>query len=106
MGRNLLQQELAGVVCEIVDDVGYDVEWKGKEYKALLDDPQVMEELEIGGFAPSGSWLMKIPRDAFNLGAGPFPEINDRIKMEGKAYKVVENTNRPCSPLFSITVEA
>ncbi len=106
MGRNLLQEEMSDAVIEIVDDAGYDIEWKGREYKAILDDPQIMEELEIGGFTPSGSWMLKIPRKCFNLGDGPFPEINDRIKMEGKAYRVVENTNRPCSPLFAITVEA
>ncbi len=106
MGRNLLQEEMSDAVIEIVDDAGYDIEWKGREYRAILDDPQIMQELEIGGFAPSGSWLLKIPRKCFNMGDGPFPEINDRIKMEGKAYKVIENTNRPCSPLFAITVEA
>lgn len=106
MGKNLLQTEMADAVIEIVDDTEFDIEWKGQEYRAILDDPQIMEELDIGGFAPDGSWVLKVPRNYFNTGDGPFPEINDRIKMGGKAYVVVENTNRPFSPLFAMTVKA
>ena len=91
---NLIQDLLAEDLNEIVTDIGHACTWKGTAYDCVISEPDMEADIETGGFMPEGSFNLKIPRAAFNAGAGPFPAESDRITYGGTVYRVLSPTNK------------
>jgi len=102
---NRIQRELADAIPEMISEIGQTVTWSGTAYSAIVSDPDVTVDLEEGGFTPEGSFRVKIPRSAFNNGAGPFPQINDRITFDGDIYKVIGEKNKGESAFVALSIE-
>jgi hypothetical protein len=85
--------DLAGVLSEI----GESVTWNGRIYKALVSDPAIGENLELGGFTGTGDFTIKIPRTAFGV---QLPKLGEIIGFEGGQFRIVRITNHPQYPLI------
>lgn len=103
---NKVQAALARFAPRLTSHVGIDVVWKGETYSAAIADPNVVADMEAGGFMLDGDFVIKIPRDDFNDGAGPFPAINDQMEVDGDVYKVTSDRQKPGSAFIFIPVES
>jgi len=100
---NPLQAALSRHAPAMLARAGVRVTWKGKEYSAMVADPSALAELEAGGFAIDGDFVLKIPRASFT---GTFPAINDQIAMDGKIYRVTADRQKPGSAFVVIPVSS
>lgn len=89
----------------------------GRPLQALVSDPRIGEHLELGGFAPTGDFAIKIPRMTLSERS---PKLGEIVQFEGgtvldreAAYPMIaimgnhnalsdDNANRgDCAPLYS-----
>lgn len=89
--------DLAGVLSEI----GESVTWNGRTFQALVSDPAIGENLELGGFTGTGDFTIKIPRTAFGA---QLPKLGEIIGFEGGQFRIVRITNHPQYPLIVLVV--
>ena len=89
--------DLAGVLAE----VGETVTWNGRSYPALVSDPNIGENLEIGGFVGTGEFTVKIPRTAFRKRR---PRLGEIVTFEGDRFRITRITNHPQYPMLVLVV--
>ena len=89
--------DLAGVLAE----VGEPVSWNGRSYQALVSDPAIGEHLELGGFAGTGEFTIKIPRTAFHKRQ---PKLGEIVTFEGDRFRITRITNHPQYPMLVLVV--
>ena len=102
---NLIQRELAEDSKQIVAEIGHTVTWQETDYPAIASDPDITAELSEGGFMPEGDFRIKIRREEFNNGAGPYPKINDRVTFDGDVYRVIAERNKGQSAFVILMIE-
>jgi hypothetical protein len=95
--RNEKDADLAGILNEI----GEPITWNGRTYKALVSDPAIGENLELGGFTGTGDFTIKIPRTSFDK---RLPKLGELIEFEGDRFRIVRITNHPQYPMLVIVV--
>lgn len=89
--------DLAGILTEI----GETVTWQGQSYIALVSEPTISEQLNLGGFVESGDFTIKIMRSAFT---GSKPKLGDLIGFEDEEYRVTRVTDQPQYPMLVLVV--
>ncbi len=103
---NMIQNELADDLVQIVGEIGHTIRWKNANYPCTVTEPTADSELSGGGFIQDGSFRVKIPRKCFNNGQGPFPSDNDRMEFDSEVWRVTVDSNKPGSAFFIITISA
>jgi hypothetical protein len=98
-----VHDEIAEDVSAIFEAFGVDVEWKGRNLKALVSDLVITQEFVPGGFEDNGTFTLKFQRRDFL--PGPLPAHGDMIAYDGAEYRVTKVTNRPPHALVAIVVE-
>lgn len=101
---NLVQGMLADDLKEVIGDIGHKCSWKGTEYDCVIGEPDMQVDLQDGGLLPEGAFNIKVPRAAFNCGAGPFPQENDRFTYNSVVYKILSPTNKADSAYIKIVL--
>ena len=89
--------DLAGVLAE----VGESVTWNGHIYRALVSDPAIGENLELGGFTGTGEFTIKIPRASFHKRQ---PKLGEVVTFEGEKFRIARVSNHPQYPLLVLVV--
>lgn len=87
---SLADEQLADM-AEISDDLGNPVfRWKGTDYPCVPSSYSVTKKLDIGGQAIDYDLIIKIARNLFNDGAGPFPNDSGQQKgtFKGRTYRI------------------
>lgn len=92
---------MAADVAEILAQIGEPVTWNGKEFPALISDPAIGEDLDLGGFTGTGDFTIKIMRAA--LGASR-PKLGEIIRYEGGGYRITRITDHPRYPMVVLVV--
>ena len=96
-----MKHEKAADLAQILDEVGEPVIWNGKKFKALVSDPAIGEHLELGGFAGTGDFTIKIPRESFDK---RLPKLGEIVEFEGERFRITRITNHPQYPMLVIVV--
>lgn len=96
-----LKDEKAADLAGIVAEIGETVTWKGRTFQALVSDPTVGEELNLGGFTSTSDFTIKIMRSAFN---GDLPKLGEIVGFEGGKYRITRLTNHPQFPMLVLVV--
>ena len=96
-----LKGEKAADLAGVLDEVGEPITWNGQTYKALVSDPAIGENLELGGFTGTGEFTIKIPRTAFEK---RLPKLGEIIEFDGERFRIERITNHPQYPLLVIVV--
>ncbi len=95
------QDEKAADLVEVLTEIGECVTWKGRRFRALVSEPTISEDLNLGGFIPTGDFTIKILRSDFR---GDQPALGDQIGYEGDNYRVSRLTNHPLYPMLVLVV--
>ena len=96
-----LKSEKAADLAGILNEVGESVIWNERTFRALVSDPAIGENLELGGFTGSGEFTIKISRAAF----GPrSPKLGEIVGFEGGRFRILRITNHPQYPLIVLVV--
>lgn len=98
-----IRDEVAADAAEIIAEIGEVVTWKGTDYPALVSDPTMGEDLNLGGFVSSGDFTIKIMRSS--LGSA-VPQLGDILEYEGGKYRVVRSTNHARYPMVVLVVSS
>lgn len=96
-----IKNEKAADLAGILDEIGEPVTWNGRTFKALVSDPAIGENLELGGFAGTGDFSIKAPRSVF--GARP-PKLGETVEFDGDRFRITRITNHPQYPLIVLVV--
>ena len=96
-----LNSEKSADLAQILDEVGEPVIWNGRTFKALVSDPAIGENLELGGFTGTGDFTIKIPRTSFDK---RLPKLGEIIEFEGERFRITRITNHPQYPMLVIVV--
>ena len=96
-----LKDEKAADLAGILDEVGEPVTWVGRTYRALVSDPAIGENLELGGFIGTGDFTIKIARAAFGKQS---PKLGELVGFEDGQFRIVRITNHPQYPLIVLVV--
>jgi len=96
-----IKDEKAADLAGILDEVGEPVIWSGRTLRALVSDPAIGENLELGGFIGTGDFTIKIPRTAFGA---QLPKLGEIVGFEGGEFRIVRITNHPQYPLIVLVV--
>lgn len=102
----MIQTELASDSIQMVEEIGHTITWSGTSYPCIASDPDVSVDMEEGGFMPQGSFRIKVRRAEFNAGAGPFPQINDRITFDSEVYRVISERNKGESAFVILSIDS
>ena len=96
-----LKDEMAADAAEILAQIGEPVTWNGKTYPALVSDPAIGEDLNLGGFTGTGDFTVKIMRAV--LGAAR-PKIGEIIGFENARFRITRITDHPRYPMVVLVV--
>ena len=96
-----LKDEKADDLAQILDAVGETVTWNGQSFRALVSDPVIGEELNLGGFTGTGEFTIKIMRAAFGA---QLPKLGDIVGFEGNRFRINRVTNHPQYPMLVLVV--
>lgn len=96
-----IRDEKAADLAAILAEVGEAVIWNGQPYRALVSDPTIGEHLELGGFAPTGDFTIKIPRMAFRQ---RLPKLGEIVEFESDQFRIARITNHPQYPMIVLVV--
>ena len=96
-----IKDEKAADLAGVLDEVGEPVTWNGRMFRALVSDPAIGENLEIGGFVGVGDFTIKIARAAFGK---QLPKLGDVVGFEGGQFRIARITNHPQYPLIVLVV--
>lgn len=96
-----IKDEMAADAAEILAEIGEPVTWKGRTYPALVTDPTASEDLNLGGFAGTGDFTVKIMRSA--LGSER-PKLGEIIVFEDARYRITRTTDHPRYPMVVLVV--
>ena len=96
-----IKSEKAADLAGILDEVGEPVTWNGRTYRALVSDPAIGENLELGGFVGTNDFTIKIPRPAFGA---QLPKLGEIVGFEGGQFRIVRITNHPQYPMSVLVV--
>jgi hypothetical protein len=96
-----LKDEKAADLAGVLNEIGEPVTWNGRTYKALVSDPTIGENLDLGGFTGTGDFTIKIPRTAF---VTQLPKFGEIVGFEGGQFRIVRITNHPQYPLIVLVV--
>lgn len=97
-----IKDEKEADLAKILDAVGETVTWDGYSFKALVSDPAIGEQLNLGGFTGTGDFTIKIPRRAFR--SRHEPKLGSIIGFNGNRFRVTRITNHPQYPMFVLVV--
>lgn len=96
-----LKDEKVEDLAQILDAVGEVVTWNGHPLRALVSDPAIGEELNLGGFTGTGDFTIKVMRTAFG---GRLPKLGDLVGFEGNLFRITRVTNHPQYPMLVLVV--
>ena len=96
-----IKSEKAADLAGILNEVGEPVTWSGRTFRALVSDPAIGENLELGGFTGTGDFTIKIPRTAFGA---QLPKLGEIVGFEGGQFRIVRITNHPQYPMIVLVV--
>lgn len=96
-----LKSEKAADLAGVLDEVGEPVTWNGRTLKALVSDPAIGENLELGGFTGVGDFTIKIPHAAFGT---QLPKLGEIVGFEGERFRITRITNHPQYPMLVLVV--
>ena len=96
-----IKSEKAADLAGVLDEVGEPVIWNGRTFRALVSDPAIGENLELGGFIGTGDFTIKIPRVAFGV---RLPKLGEVVGFEGGQFRIGRITNHPQYPLIVLVV--
>jgi hypothetical protein len=96
-----IRDEKAADLAEILVEIGEEVTWEGEVYRALISEPMLSQELEIGGFAGTGDFTIKIPRAAFGDVA---PKLGDLLGFQEQSFRITRVSNHPQFPMLVLVV--
>ena len=96
-----LKDEKAADLAQVLEAIGEAVTWKGRTFQALVSNPTLGEELDLGGFTGTGDFTIKIMRSAFT---GDLPKLGDIIGFEGGRFRITRLTNHPQFPMLVLVV--
>ncbi len=96
-----LKDEKAADLAQVLDAIGETVTWNGQSFRALVFDPAIGEELNLGGFTGTGDFTIKIMRAAFD---GPLPKLGEIVGFEGNRFRIKRITNHPAYPMLVLVV--
>lgn len=96
-----LNAEKAADLAQILDAVGETVAWNGQSFHALVSDPAIGEELNLGGFTGTGEFTIKIMRAAFGA---QLPKLGDIVGFEENHFRISRVTNHPQYPMLVLVV--
>jgi len=94
-------EEKAADLAQVLDAIGECVTWNNRFFRALVSDPAIGEELNLGGFTGTGEFTIKIMRSAFT---GPLPKLGDIVGFEGNRFRISRVTNHPQYPMLVLVV--
>ena len=97
-----LHAEIAADFPSILEENGVDITWQGRNYRALIGDPNVQVDLQSGGFLPQGNFSVKLLRSALET----MPEHGDVITLDGKPYAITSISHKPGHPIVTFTIAA
>lgn len=97
-----LKDEKAGDLAKILNAVGETVTWNGRSLRALVSDPAIGEELNLGGFTSTGDFTIKISIADFE--GGSRPKLGEIIGFDGDHFRISRVTNHPRYPMLVLVV--
>jgi len=97
-----LKDEKAEDLAKILHTIGETVTWNSRSFRALVSEPAIGEELNLGGFTGTGDFTVKIPIADFN--GGPRPKLGDVIGFDGDRFRITRVTNHPRYPMLVLVV--
>jgi len=98
-----LAEEMSRDAAAVFEEFGEAVEWGGRTLRALVSDPAVGLDLEVGGFGATGDFTVKLLRADL---AGGMPKVGETLAFEGRRYRITRVSERPSRPLVVLTVSA
>jgi hypothetical protein len=96
-----LREEKAADLANILDVVGEPVIWQGNTYQALISEPTISQELNVGGFTETGDFTIKIMRSALT---GATPQLGELIGFQSQDYRITRVTDHPQFPMIVLVV--
>jgi len=96
-----LKEEKTADLIRLLDAIGETVTWNNRSFRALVTDPAIGEELNLGGFTGTGEFTIKIMRSAFT---GPLPKLGEIVEFEGNRFRITRVTNHPQYPMLVLVV--
>jgi hypothetical protein len=93
--------ELDADLAAIIGEVGIDVTWNEAAYKAVVADPRVELDLQVGGFMPEADFQVKIRKAEL---PDPGPRSRQTVIIHGETFAIKGLTDRPTSPLLILHV--
>src|SRR3954467_15987362 len=95
-------EEKAAALGEVLDAMGEEITWKGRNFRALVSDNPLSHDLGIGGFEAKGDCTMKVLRSAFGSDR---PKLGERIEFQAAGYRITRVTDHPQFPMIVLVVE-
>lgn len=96
-----MRDEKAADLAGILNEIGESITWNGQPLRALVSDPAIGEELNLGGFTGTGDFTIKVMRAAFSSG---LPKLGDIVGFEGNLFRITRVTNHPQYPMLVLVV--
>ena len=97
-----LYDEIAADFASILEENGVGITWQGRSYRALIGDPNVQVDLQVGGLMPQGDFTVKLLRSQLET----MPEHGEVIILDGKPYAITAISHKPGHPIITFTIAA
>jgi hypothetical protein len=95
--------EMASDSAELLREFGKQITWNGNEYSALVSEPTIAQEFDVGGFVDSVDFVAKLLRNDLIHG---LPEHGELVTYNGEEYRIMRLSNRPPHPFVVLTLAA
>lgn len=96
-----IKDEMAADAGEILSEVGEAVIWRDQTFPALVSDPAIGEDLNLGGFDSTGDFTVKILRSSLGTAR---PKLGDILSFEGARYRITRITDHQRYPMVVLVV--
>lgn len=93
-----LWDEMREDAAEFLTDFGREVTFRGEKHIVLLDNNNVQDALDVGGFTFKAGYRVRFYIEDGGKLERNLPEFGERLTIFGRIYAIANITYRPPSP--------
>ena len=99
-----LWDEMRSDANEFLSDFGREVTFRNEKYIVLLDNNNVQDSLDVGGFTFKAGYRVRFYVETGGKLEKKLPDFGERITIFGRVYAIDNITYRPPSPWLDANV--
>lgn len=97
-----LHSELSADFRSMLADSGVEVVIGGTTIDALVSEPQVGQQIDIGGLVPEAQMSLRF----LKADLVPSPALGQLVTVEGESYRITTIRRRPSSPFVTLDLSS